>query len=218
MADEPARSDVPRRSKAMIAMILAPVFVGGGLVAATVGWYLKVQGTEGVAAGPEVTARFVPACTGAPADQVRDALKARMDDLGLAPRLVASQDGAFTYAFRTPGVQEGEATRLPGVLAAQGSLALSKNGAAIPLTPKDIGVQLAFSGTPVTLMMFGEPLPEEGLSVALDGTPMEVEQVAGFELQLASRAGDSVTALRNATERMVQVRHPLPCAVTVKGT
>ena len=199
-----------RRSPLMLAMFMGPVLVGGGLVAATIGWYVKVQDTAGEAVGAPFPVRFAADCA-----EARDPLEARMKDLGV----VAAPDpsapaGTFGYTLRGPG-KDDDATHLPAMLATPGKLVLTKNGTALELRPRDIGMQLAFSGTPVTLMVFPEPLPPEGLTVTLDGRPVEVESLSGVELQLASRAGDSRTALRTATERVVQIRHPLPCPVRV---
>ncbi len=199
-----------RRSPLMLAMFMGPVLVGGGLVAATIGWYAKVQDTAGEAAGAPFPVRFAADCA-----EARVPLEARMKDLGL----VAAPDpsapaGTFGYTLRGPGKND-DATHLPAMLAAPGELVLTKNGTSLELRPRDIGMQLAFSGTPVTLMVFPEPLPPEGLTVTLDGIPVEVESLSGVELQIASRAADSRTALRTATERVVQIRHPLPCAVRV---
>jgi hypothetical protein len=199
----------------MVAMVIAPIVVGVGLLAATAGWYMTVQRANGVATGPALTVAFVPA-PGCPVDDaptVRDRLKARMDDLGLAPSLVATTDGTWTFTLRTPGVLPDEREHLPNALAAQGRLVVHKDGTPLSLTPKDVGFQLAFSGTPITLIVYPEPLPERGLTVTLDDAPMDVEQASGVELQLAARAGDSVSAVRAGTERTVVVRHPLPCPV-----
>ncbi len=207
MSTEPTPA---RRSPLMIAMFLGPVLVGGGLVAATAGWYLKVQGTEGEATGAPFPARFAADC-----GEARAAVEARMKDLGLGVQPDASAPaGSFGYTLRGPGMDD-DATHLPAMLAAPGKLALTKNGTPLELQPRDIGMQLAFSGTPITLMVFPEPLPAEGLGVTIDGAAVEVESVSGVELQVASRAADSRTALRTATERVVQLRHPLPCAVRV---
>ena len=199
-----------RRSPLMIAMFLGPVLVGGGLVAATAGWYLKVQDTAGEAAGAPFPVRFAADC-----GEARAPLEARMKDLGLHIEPDASAPaGTFGYTLRGPGMDD-DATHLPAMLAAPGKLVLTKGGVPVELSPRDIGMQLAFSGTPVTLMVFPEPIPAEGLAVTLDGAPVEVESLSGVELQVASRAADSRTALRTATERVVQIRHPLPCAVRV---
>ena len=194
-------------------MVIAPIVVGVGLLGATAGWYMTVQRADGVATGPAITVAFAPECTGAEAEGVRDRLKARMDDLGLAPALVPTTDGTWTFTLRTPGVLPDEREHLPKALAAQGRLVVHSGGTPLSLAPRDVGFQLAFSGTPITLIVFPEPLPEQGLTVTLDGAPMDVEQAAGVELQIAARAGDSVSAVRAGTERTVVVRHPLPCTV-----
>lgn len=194
----------------MLAMFMGPVLVGGGLVAATIGWYAKVQDTAGEAAGAPFPVRFAADCA-----EARVPLESRMKDLGLvAAPDPAAPAGTFGYTLRGPG-KDDDATHLPAMLAAPGKLVLTKDGVPLEVQARDIGMQLAFSGTPITLMVFPEPLPTARLAVTLDGAPVEVESVSGVELQLASRAGDSRTALRTATERVVQIRHPLPCAVRV---
>jgi hypothetical protein len=207
----------PARSPAMLAMVVAPIVVGVGLLAATAAWYFTVQRTGGAGTGPEIEVGFVAECGGdsAKVESFEQAITARMDDLGLAPRRLSRQDGTWTYSIRTPGVLPDESTHLPGVIAAPGKLVVLKDGAPLALAPKDVGFQLAFSGTPITLVVFGEPLPESGVTATLDGAPLEIEQASGVELQIASRAADSVTAVRTGTERTVQIRHPLPCLVRV---
>ncbi len=207
----------PARSPAMLAMIVAPIVVGVGLIAATAAWYLTVQRTGGAGTGPEIPVSFVPECAGDPekVKALEQALSARMEDLGLAPKRLEGGDGTLSWTLRTPGVLADEATHLPPVLAAPGQLELRKDGSPLALPPRDVGFQLAFSGTPITLIVFPEALPESGLTAMLDGKELEIEQASGVELQIASRAGDSTTAVRTGTERTVQIRHPLPCRVRV---
>jgi hypothetical protein len=54
--------------------------------------------------------------------------------------------------------------------------------------------------------------------VYLDGQKVELENSdSGVELQIPARAADSRSALRLATDRVVALRHPLPCPVTPEG-
>lgn len=188
-------------------MVIAPIVMGIGLVGATAGWFATVQNTDDVATGARITVAFDAAC----GEQAETVLVDRAQMLGLAPRV----EGPLTLSLATPGMPD-DATHLPAALSAPGALAVFVNGAPRAVELADVGVQLAFSGTPVTLVLLKESLPEEGVTVKLDGKDVELEDVTAVELQIASRAGDSRTALRGATDRAMALRYPLPCPVSVK--
>ncbi len=199
----------------MVAMVVAPIVMGLLLVGGTAGWFWTVERTEGTAQGPRMRLRVDADCAAGAA-----AVEARVADLGVLERAGtngAAQATALTrdLAIRAPGMPD-DRTHLPAMLAAPGALALTRKGTPVEVAFTNVGVQLAFSGTPITLLVAEEPLPPpEDLVATLDGATVEIEAVNGVELQLASRAGDSRTALRGASDRAVQVRHPLPCPVRV---
>jgi hypothetical protein len=192
----------------MIAMVVAPIVMGVLLVGGTVGWFAVVRNTGDSATGARIEVQFEADC-GAEAEK---ALLDRATMLGLAPKVVSP----LRLSLATPGMPD-DATHLPAALSAPGRLEVSVNGTAREIEIKDVGVQLAFSGTPVTLLLLSESLPEQGVTARFDGKDVEIEDVTSVELQIASRAGDSRTALRTATDRAMAVRYPLPCAVRVSG-
>lgn len=187
-------------------MVIAPIVMGVLLVGGAAGWFAVVRNTGGTASGARITVPFEAAC-GAEAEKV---LVSRAEMLGLAPTVEAP----LRLSIATPGMPD-DATHLPAALAAPGVLEVFVNGTPREVEVKDVGVQLAFSGTPVTLVLLSESLPDEGVTARLDGKDVEIEDVTAVELQIASRAGDSRTALRNATDRAMALRHPLPCPVTI---
>jgi hypothetical protein len=200
--DEP----LSRRPRAVLAFMIAPVVLGVGLVGATVGWFATVQGTSGEAAGPPARLTF----SGCPeADPV---IEARLSDYGLAPK----REGPGVFVVKTPGLDD-DVAHLPVALSAPGKIE-ARAGEKAWTRFDQVGVQLAFSGTPVTLVLFPEPLPQDGLAVTIDGEPVEIEGISGVELQIAGRSDTPAHALRLATDRAVQLRHPLPCAVTAQAS
>lgn len=196
------------RPKATLALMGAVISVVGGIVLATVGWYLRVQTTESVATGERVRITFQSACDA----EARPVLAARLADYGM-PAAPSAEGLAFDVTL--PGTLPDERTHVPTALAAPGALEVSVDGTKKDLKVQNVGMQLAFSGAPVTLLMVSEGLPDRGVTATLDGVAMDVEEVTGQELQLAARAGQSTDAIRMASDRAVQIRHPLPCPVTV---
>ncbi|MFN7142252.1 MAG: hypothetical protein ACK4YP_00625, partial [Myxococcota bacterium] len=198
------------RPKATLALMAAVISVVGGIVVATVGWYVRVQTTEGVATGERVRITFRSTCDA----EARPVLAARLADYGMP---AAPSADVLAFDVTLPGALPDERAHVPTALAASGVLEVSVDGARRDLTVQNVGMQLAFSGAPVTLLMVSESLPDRGVTATLDGVAMDVEEVTGAELQLAARAGQSTDAIRLASDRAVQIRHPLPCPVTVVG-
>ena len=195
-------SDVPRRSPLMFFFVAAPIAMGGGLVIATIGWFAVVSGTAGTARGARVAFAVEADCA-----EAADVLRARAQMLGLEPEIA---DARLSLAM--PGMPD-DATHLPVALAQPGLLEIAVDGAPRRAAVREVGVQVAFSGAPVTLVMLEDALPERGVTVTIDGAPADVEEVTGSELQIAARAGQSREALRIASDRAMALRHPLPCAV-----
>lgn len=186
----------------------APILAGMVLVGATVGWYVTVQGTAGTGKGGLARLRFDAACVA----EARPVLMSRLTDLGLEPQ---AEDG-LTFVVRTPGLAD-DLEHLPKALARPGTLEVAVHGEPKPVVIDNVGVQLAFSGTPVTLVLLKDAVSEEGLTVKVDGQPVELESASGLELLIAARGQSSTDALRLATDRAVALRHPLPCAITPAG-
>ncbi|GDX78234.1 hypothetical protein LBMAG42_00450 [Deltaproteobacteria bacterium] len=182
-------------------MLLVPVVFGTGMILAGGAWLIAVRGTSGAASGATVTVTFDSACA---ADTMRD----RLLDYGI-PGEWQGADLTLTL----PGMPGDDL--VPAALTAPGKLELAADGAPVPYTLIEGGVQINITGTPVSLFTMKKDLPQTGLSAKLDGVEVEVESVNGNELMLAARGKDSTEALRFATDRVVQVRHPLPCAVSV---
>lgn len=196
------------RPKAALALLAAAILIGGGLVVATVGWYARVSTYTGQAQGARARLTFSSTCDA----EARPVLAARLADYGIPAEPAPD---ALAFDVTLPGVLPDELTHIPKALAARGLLEVSVDGTPRPVTIQNVGMQLAFSGTPVTLLMVSEALPERGVTVTIDGQDVQVEEVTGTELQLAARAGQSTEAIRLATDRSVALRHPLPCEVTV---
>ncbi|MDP2306232.1 MAG: hypothetical protein Q8P18_09425 [Pseudomonadota bacterium] len=199
------------RPKAALALIAAAIAVAGGLVLATVGWYATVRGTSGEARGVRARVSFTSTCDA----EARPVILARLAEYGL-PAQPAPDTGGLAFDVTMPGLPD-DLAHVPAALAAPGTLEVRVDGAIRPVVIQDLGVQLAFSGTPVTLLLLEEALPERGVEVWIDGKPADVEEVTGVELQIAARAAQSTDALRLATDRAVALRHPLPCVVTAIG-
>ncbi|MFZ5482352.1 MAG: hypothetical protein ACOZNI_36660 [Myxococcota bacterium] len=191
---------VATRPRQVLLFMALPIALGTLLVGATVAWFATVQGTAGEAAGPPARLTF----TGCP--EADAAIEARLLDYGLAPR----REAPGVFVVKTPGMDD-DLAHLPAALAAPGKLEV-RAAEKVWSRFDEVGVQLAFSGTPVTLLLFGEALPDD-VAVTIDGAPVEVEQAGGVELQLGARGATPAKALRLATDRAVQLRHPLPCAV-----
>lgn len=190
----------------MLLFLFAAIAVGSGLVFGMASWWLRISTYEGEAKGAHVRMTFEADCP-----EAELILEARLADYGLP----ATSAGPLAWDVTLPGVLADEATHMPKALAAPGKLAVTVNGAPQPVAIDNVGMQLAFSGVPVTLLMLKDPLPEEGVKVTIDGEEIPVEEVTGPELQLAAYSTQSTEALRLATDRAVMLRRPLPCPVRV---
>lgn len=189
-------------------LLLIPVVAGGGLIAATVGWWIAVQ-RGGEARGGWARVDFASEC-GAAAQGV---ILERLEAFGLPGRVAEPPLG---IELRLPGMED-DLQHIPAVLAAGGAFALTVNGQ--PVTPRvrNVGVQLGLQGHPVTLLTLEDALPESGVEARLDGAVVPIGSINGGELQLEARDTTPQRALRLASDRAVLIRHPHPCAVTVVG-
>ena len=140
-----------------------------------------------------------------------DVLAARLADYGIP----ADRAGPSSFDVTLPGALPDELEHMPKALVAPGLLEVTIKGERQAIQVENVGMQLAFSGVPVTLLMVKDPLPEEGVAARLDGEEVPVEEITGPELQIAAYAPQSTEALRLATDRAVAIRRPLPCPVRI---
>lgn len=183
------------------AMLLVPVLFGVGMIGAAAAWLLTVMNTSGSAAGETVDVRFSSDCAA-------EAISARLEGYGL-PGAWNGSTLRLTLAG-TPGDSE-----VPAALAAPGRLVVTVEGVPREVAVERGGVQISLTGVAVSLFTLDAELPERGLAVTLDGVEQAVESVNSRELMLAATGADSTAVLRIAADRVMQVLHPLPCAVQV---
>lgn len=177
-------------------VLLVPIAMGGLLVLGTIGWFAAIQ-FGGTAHGGRATLTFDSSCAAL-------AISARLADYGLEGEWIGSK-----LTMVLPGMED-DRSHMPAALTAPGVLAI--DGAAV--RPRHAGVQLSLGGNPVSLYTLDAVVPPTA-TVTLDGQEMKIEQVNGGELQLSAFAEDGPRSLRVATDRVVSVRHPLPCPVRV---
>ena len=182
-------------------VLIIPISMGSCLIRGTIGWYAAIQ-VGGTATGGTAVVTFDSACA-------KDAMSARLADYGLA----ATWSGP-AVTMQLPGLED-DRTHMPAVLAAPGTLAVTVDGVAKPVVMRHAGVQVSMLGNPVSLFTLDTALERAGLEVRINGAVVEVEGVNGGELQIPATAEDAPRALRLATDRVVSVRYPLPCAVRV---
>lgn len=181
-------------------MLAVPIAVGALLLLGGVGWVGAVFTTGGTAGGKQVDVVYSDACAAA-------AIDARLAEYGLP--------GAWsgtTLRLTLPG--SAADAELPAALAAPGVLVMTVDGKPLEAVLQNAGVQIDTQGVPVSLYTFDTAIPE-AVVVTLDGAPMSVQSANGNELMLGAWSRQAVDGLRIATDRVVQVRHPLPCAPQV---
>ncbi len=174
------------------------------LILAVVGWFAAVQ-LGGVARGGNLRVTFAPTC---PAGM--QAIRDRLDAYGLP----IVEDAGDTVVFQLPGLED-DVQHMPAALTAPGALGVTVNGAPVAARVRHVGVQMALTGQPVTLLTLDVEVPDGVVAVTIDGAEVGVEAVNGGEVQLVATAEDGARALRLASDRSVQLRYPLPCAVAV---
>lgn len=196
---EPSMNDGPPNQRAWL--LAAPIVVGGGMLLAGAGFLLVSRTTSGQASGAPIAITFESDCA-------KPAINARLADFGLP----SSWSGAV-LTTQLPG-SPGDGA-LPESLARRGQLKMLVNGVDSGLNVVNGGVQVSLQGGAVSLFTLDGNLPELGVVVSLDGEPLEIESINGNELQISARGVTSTDALRIATDRVVQVRYPLPCDTRV---
>jgi hypothetical protein len=183
-------------------VLLIPVAVLVAILGSAVAWVVAVGAESGAARGGRMTMVLSQGCG-------NEAILARLADYGL--------DGTAegnVLTFRLPGMAD-DAEHMPRALTREGHLVLTVGGTAIPATVRHTGVQLSMMGNPVTLLTLDVALPGTGLVVTLDGEVLELDGVNGGEIQIRATDTTPERALRKATDRVVAIRHPLPCRVQV---
>lgn len=211
-APAPFAGNPPIRPRAALVLLAMPLLMGLGLMIGFVTWMFAIQGEGRAPTGGVATFTIAGTCAAA----AQPILTARLDALGL-PGSISPGPTPDTLAARvtTPGLPD-DLTHLPQTLTRPGQLLVRLPDGKTLSTFKDIGFQLAFSGTPVSLLLLDQDLPANGVTAQIDGVDIQVEGVNGPELQLASYATTSEDAVREAADRVVILRHPLPCALTAR--
>ena len=174
------------------------------MLLAGAGFLVASRSTTGEARGPSVRITFSSECARAAVDQ-------RLANYGLP----ATWEGAV-LTTQLPGTPGDGA--LPETLARTGHFSIQVEGRPAGVRVQNAGVQVSLQGGAVSLFTLDGNLPERGVVATLDGEPLEIESINGNELQISARGATSTDALRVATDRVVQVRYPLPCDTRVVFT
>lgn len=199
------------RGAAGAALVSVPILLGSFLLLAGIGLFVAI-GVGFEPSGATVRYTFQSACMA----EARPQVLARLADLGLP---TVPFGAGLDLQVQLPGVESDELEHIPRVLTRPGRLDVKVDGQPFPVDIRNAGFQLSVtSGLAVTLVTLGQSLPESGVEVLVDGAAVPVESVNGGELQLSTSEGDPRAAIREATERAVALRYPLPCPVVLSGT
>lgn len=193
------------RSTAAILFLAVPVVIGLGILMAGGAWLIAIQTTSGQAKGEQVRLHFASAC----GQDYQTAMLSRLLDYGLDADF--QPDG--TLIMTMPGMPD-DHEHMPIALTRPGKFEVWRNGEKTLAHFQEAGVQISFQGTATTVVMVDTQLDADGTEVRIDGMPIPAD-INGNELQLAITEETSQAALRQATDRAVQIRHPLPCDVQV---
>lgn len=194
----------PRRSTGSALFAAMPVLLGVFLLLAGVGLFAAIQ-MGFTATGARVRYQWRSACDAA----AKPVLFARLEELGLP----ATPFGAgLDVQVQLPGKFEDEKDHLGQMLARRGKLEVYADGKLVTDHFKDVAFQLSLTnGVAVTLLNLDVEPPVEGTSVRIDGMEVLVNSITDGEVQLATTEEDPQRAVREATDRVVVLRHPLPC-------
>ena len=207
---EPDDSVLTRRRSAGLALSSIPILIGGGIILAGLLWFVAVRFTSGEAKGGWI-ALDLRACP-----EARQPLLDRLQEYGLpAGADPPGQDGALRLRLQTPGLDD-DREHMPVALTRPGRFEVWQSGSLHMSRFRDAGVQISITGTATAVVMLDQGVDPEGLEVRIDGLPVEAD-VNGNELQLHITELSSRDALRQATDWVVAIRHPLPCPVEVRS-
>ncbi len=185
--------------------VLSLLLVGG----AAMGWVFAVR-----AGGAPGAGRARLELTGSCAAEAKLAVETRLADYGLEARIEAPSPTLLVIETQTPGAAD-DLEALPRALAQQGRFEVWQGGKVRLTHFVDAGVQLSFAGTAVSLINLSEAVEAEDTEVRIDGQNIDIESINGGEVMLVAEGKTAPESLRNATDRVVAIRHPLPCALTV---
>lgn len=194
----------PRRSTGSALFAAMPVVLGVFLLLAGVGLFVAIQ-MGFTATGARVRYQWRSACDA----EARPVLFARLEELGLP----ATPFGAgLDVQVQLPGKFEDEKDHLGQMLARRGKLEVYADGQLVADHFKDVAFQLSLTnGVAVTLLNLDVEPPADRTSVRVDGIEVLVNSITDGEVQLATTEEDPQRAVREATDRVVVLRHPLPC-------
>lgn len=200
-----------RRSALGAAVLSVPILLGIGMLAAGIGLFVAIQ-IGGKAEGETVRYTFGSTCT----LEARPVLLERITELGLP---VQAFGAGLDFQVQLPGVSDDEREHVPRALVRPGTFAVFVDGKPFPAAIRHAGFQLSLqTGTAVTLVTLNQAPAETGLEVRIDGVPVDVESVNGGELMVTTAETEPQRAIREAAERAVAIRHPLPCEVVLIRT
>lgn len=183
-----------------------PIVLGVFLLLAGVGLFVAIQ-MGFTATGARVRYQWRSACDA----EARPVIFARLEELGLP----ATPFGAgLDVQVQLPGKFEDEKDHVGQMLARRGRLEVYADGKLVTDRFKEAAFQLSLTnGVAVTLLNLDVEPPVEGTSVRIDGQDILVNSITDGEVQLATTEEDPQRAVREATDRVVVLRHPLPCDI-----
>lgn len=198
------------RGPAGAAFLSVPILLGVGMFVAGVGLFAAVQ-FGFTPQGGLARYRFQSTCE----LEARAAMLQRLADFGLPAQAFGA---GLDLQVQLPGVDDDELDHLPRALARPGKLEVFVDGQPFPVTLRNAGFQLSVTtGAAVTLITVDPAPPESGVEVRVDGVAVGVESSNAGELQLLNEEKDPRRAIREATERAVALRYPIPCPVVLAG-
>lgn len=201
----------PRRSPLGAAVLSVPILMGVGMFAAGIGLFVAIQ-IGGKAIGETVRYTFGSTCE----LQARPVLLTRIQELGLP---VQAFGAGLDLQVQLPGVADDEREHVPRAVTRMGTFEVLVDGKPFPAAIRHAGFQLSLqTGAATTLVNLNQAPPAGALEVRIDGVPVDVESVNGGELMLTTTEQEPQRAIREATERAVAIRHPLPCEVVLTRT
>jgi hypothetical protein len=202
-----AYSDVtPRRPAAASAFLSLPILLGLGMMIAGGLLFFAIQ----VGFDPEggvIRYTWRSQCDA----QAKVALAARLQDLGLPH---TAYGAGLDFQVTLPGKFEDEMDHIGRLLTRPGTFAVYADGKLLTDRFKDAAFQLSLTnGVAVSLVTLDIEPPADRTEVWIDNERVPVNAITGGELQVATDETRPELAIREATDRVVVIRHPLPCSV-----